>query len=159
MMQDAHESPELDLTSLLDLSQLPDDPSVLKQLLAQLLLLVRKETKRREQVERAIDALLRNLQRHKTLPDCPGQGRLFDEEASDAELAQATSREVLDAALAGALSADEPVPSPRTSRPHGRRRPDQNLETIDVVHDIADDIKALFAEGELQPLPDVITYQ
>jgi len=59
MMQDAHESPELDLSSLLDLSQLPDDPLVLKQLLAQLLLLVRKETKRREEVERAIDALLR----------------------------------------------------------------------------------------------------
>ena len=65
-MQDAHGSPEPDLTSLLDLSQLPDDPSVLKQLLAQLLLLVRKETKRREEVERAIDALLRSLHRHKT---------------------------------------------------------------------------------------------
>jgi len=159
MMQDAHESPELDLSSLLDLSQLPDDPLVLKQLLAQLLLLVRKETKRREEVERAIDALLRNLQRSKTLPDCPGQGRLFAEEASDEELAQATSREELDAALAGALSGDESEPPPRTARPHGRRRPARDLETIDVVHDIADDIKALFAEGELQPLPDVITYQ
>jgi len=158
-MQDAHDSPEPDLTSLLDLSQLPDDPSVLKQLLAQLLLLVRKETKRREEVERAIDALLQSLHRHKTLPDCPGQGRLFDEETSDAELAQATSREELDAALAGALNAEEQASSPRKARPHGRRRPDQNLETIDVVHDIADDIKALFAEGELLPLPDVITYQ
>ena len=27
------------------------------------------------------------------------------------------------------------------------------------MHDIADEIKSLFAEGELQPLPDVITYQ
>ena len=27
------------------------------------------------------------------------------------------------------------------------------------MHDIADEIKALFAEGELLPLPDVITYQ
>ena len=158
-MQDAHESPELDLSSLLNLSTLPDDPLVLKQLLAQLILLLRKETKRREEVERAIDALLRNLRRGTTLPDCPGQGRLFDEEASDGEGAQATSREELDAALAGALSGGKPEPSPRTARPHGRRRPDQDLETIDVVHDIADNIKALFGEGELQPLPDVITYQ
>ena len=47
------------------------------------------------------------------------------------------------------------------SRPHTPKkpRPAQDLETIDVVHDIADEIKALFAEGELQPLPDVITYQ
>lgn len=159
MMQDAHDSPELDLTSLLDLSQLPDDPSVLKQLLAQLILLVRKESKRREEVEQAIDALLRSLQRKKTLPDCPGQGRLFAEEASDEEVAQATSREELDAMLAGLLSSSEPEPPRRTARPHGRRRPAQDLETIDVVHDLADDIKALFAEGELQPLPDVITYQ
>jgi len=159
MTQDAHHAPELDLASLLDLSQLPDDPSVLKQLLAQLILLVRKETKRREEVERAIDALLRNLQRSKTVPDCPGQGRLFAEEPSDEERAQATSREELDAALAGALSGGASEPSPRTARPHGRRRPAQDLETIDVVHDIADDIKTLFAEGELQPLPDVITYQ
>ncbi len=159
MTQDAHDSPELDLASLLDLSKLPDDPSVLKQLLAQLILLVRKETKRREEVEQAIDALLRSLQRGKTLPDCPGQGRLFDDKASDGAPAQATSREELDAALAGVLSGGESKPAPRTARPHGRRRPNRDLETVDVVHDIADDIKGLFAEGELQPLPDVITYQ
>ena len=102
MTQDAHQPPEMDLTSLLDLSTLPDDPLVLKQLLAQLILLVRKETKRREEVERAIDALLKSLQRGKTLPDCPGQGRLFDE-ASDEGLTQATAGDELDAVLAGLL--------------------------------------------------------
>ena len=137
---------------------MPDDPLVLKQLLAQLILLVRKETKRREEVERAIDALLKSLQRGKTLPDCPGQGRLFDE-ASDEGLTQATAGDELDAVLAGLLPGGAPEPAPRKARPHGRRRPAKDLETIDVVHDIADEIKALFAEGELQPLPDVITYQ
>ena len=158
MTQDAHESPELDLSSLLDLSKLPDDPSVLKQLLAQLILLVRKETQRREEVERAIDTLLRQLQRNKTLPDCPGQGRLF-EEASAEEPTPATSPDELDAALAGLLPGVEPEPARRRARPHGRRRPAKDLETIDVVHDIAEEVKALFAEGQLQPLPDVITYQ
>ena len=160
MMQDAHESPELDLSSLLDLSQLPDDPLVLKQLLAQAAFSwVRKETKRREEVERAIDALLRNLQCSKTLPDCPGQGRLFTEEASDGEVAQATRAKNWTRPWSLRVSGGESEPPPRTARPHGRRRPARDLETIDVVHDIADDIKALFAEGELQPLPDVITYQ
>ncbi len=158
MTQDAHESPELDLSSLLEVSKLPDDPSVLKQLLAQLILLVRKETKRREEVERAIDTLLKNLQRGKTLPECPGQGRLFDE-ASVAGPAEVTSLEELDAARIGTLLADEPEPPRRKARPHGRRRPAKELETIDVVHDLADEIKTRFTEGELQPLPDVITYQ
>jgi hypothetical protein len=158
MTQDALRSPELDLASLLDLSKLPDDPSLLKQLLAQLILLVRKETKRREEVERAIDALLKSLQRTRSLPDSPGQGRLF-EEASAGEPAQAATPNELDAALAGVLLGGEPEPARRKARPHGRRRADRNLETIDVVHDIPDEIKALFAEGQLQPLPDVVTYQ
>jgi hypothetical protein len=39
MTQDAHQPLESDLTSLLDLSTLPDDPRVLKQLLTQVILL------------------------------------------------------------------------------------------------------------------------
>ena len=102
--------------------------------------------------------LAQELAARQTLPDCPGQGRLFDE-TSDEGLTQATAGDELEAVLAGLLPGGAPEPAPRKARPHGRRRPAKDLETIDVVHDIADEIKALFAEGELQPLPDVITYQ
>lgn len=163
MTQEAHASPELDLSSLLDLGTLPDDPSLLKQLLEQLILLVRKETKRREEVEQAIDALLKSLRRSKSLGDCPGQGHLFPQEEEPAE---GTTSVDSSSDLNETLTADPPADPPKSpkspkspKRPHGRRRPSAEMETVDVVHDIPDAIKALFAEGDLVPLPDVVTHQ
>jgi hypothetical protein len=156
MTQDAHESSELDLSSLLDLSTLPDDPLLLKQLLAQLLLLVRKETKRREEVERAIDALLKSLRRSKSLPDCPGQGWLFEDQAICEQVTGLNLPADLEATPPEAPSQEPPKSK---GRPHGRRGPSADMETVEVVHDIPEELKALFAEGELRPLPDLVTYQ
>lgn len=155
MTQDAHESSDMDLSSLLNLSKLPDDPVMLKELLAQLIVMLRKETKRREEVERAIDQLIKNLRRSRSSQDSPGQQYLFDIESvySDPQPAE-TPLET----TPGLDSPEEAKPN-RKGHPHGRRRPPDNLETIEVVHDIPQEFKATFAEGELRPLADVITYQ
>lgn len=150
MTQDATTTQEVDLYSALDPSDLPDDPVVLKQLLLQLLATLRKETKRRAEVERSMDVLLKQLRRIKSPPACAGQGLLFDVQA------------LADEAAANEPPAPPPsVPEPprRKCRPHGRRRNPAELEQIDVVHDLSDDVKQLFAAGQLIPLPDVITFQ
>ena len=140
MTQDAHQPPEMDLTSLLDLSTLPDDPRVLKQLSAQSICWCAEETKLAKKSSARSTPCSRACSAAKSLPDCPGQGRLFDE-TSDEGLTQATAGDELEAALAGLLPGGAPEPAPRDARSHGRRRPAKDLETIDVVHDIADEIK------------------
>lgn len=151
MTQDATTTQEVDLYSALEPGDLPDDPAVLKQLLLQLLSLLRKETKRREEVERNMDALLKKLRSFKSPAPCAGQKLLFDPHA-----------------LAGEDQAAEQGPPPpppaensqrRKCRPHGRRRPPANLEQVDMVHDLSDEVKKLFGADELLPLPDVITFQ
>src|SRR6186997_1628002 len=78
MTQEAQRPQEGDLYSPLDPSALPDDPALLKQLLLQLIALLRKETKRREDVERNMDLLLRKLTAGKSVASSPGQLNLFD---------------------------------------------------------------------------------
>ncbi|MBM3564476.1 MAG: hypothetical protein FJX48_15415, partial [Alphaproteobacteria bacterium] len=68
MSRDAVLPQDVDLYSPLDPDALPDDPAVLKQILLQLVAMLRKETKRREEVERDMHLLLRKLTAPRSLP-------------------------------------------------------------------------------------------
>src|SRR5262245_11794277 len=68
----------IDLYSPIDVDTLPDDPMVLKQLLLELLKLLKTETKRREQVERNMDLLIRRLNTPRGYSPAEGQQVLFD---------------------------------------------------------------------------------
>lgn len=150
MNQDVTPPQEVDLYSPLDPDALPDDPVVLKQMLAQLVSMLRSETKRREQVERNLDQLLRKLTAPKSTSPAPGQKVLFDV----GELfAPVVSPEDMKAT---APPADTPQ---RKHTPHGRRKPPANLEQVDVVHDLPDELKQQLGTENLIPLPDVITFQ
>jgi transposase len=149
MTQEAITSQEVDLYSPLDSAALPDDPAVLKQLLMQLVSMLRKETKRREEVERNMDLLLRKLTASRSTIPSPGQKPLFD-------TSELFEQPVAPAAAPAATSESKPR---RKSRPHGRRKPPSHLEQTDVVHDLPAEVKQEIGESNLVPLPDVVTYQ
>lgn len=95
----------------LDTSALPDDPSVLKQMIAELIRELRRSRRNETELQQRLDALLRHRQRLE--PTNPNQPLLFPEEA-----------------------VPEPPPPPtdeaKTSRrgqckPHGRRKPSREL--------------------------------
>ncbi len=150
MPQDLTTPQEVDLYSPLDPSALPDDPVVLKQMLVQLVSMLRRETRRREEVERNLDLLLRKLTSSKSVASAPGQKVLFD------------TSPLFDHAAAPSTS--EPATPPNTASqrkhtPHGRRKPPANMEQVDVVHDLPDELKQQLGAENLIPLPDVITFQ
>jgi hypothetical protein len=126
MTQEAPNTQEVDLYSPLDPSALPDDPVLLKQLLVQLLSLLRKETKRREDVERNMDLLLRKLTTTRSEPPSAGQLQLFETIA--AEISAAVKND----AAGTADTAAEPKKKcrPRLSQPCDQEKtPDQRYYT------------------------------
>jgi transposase len=96
-------------------SALPDDPAVLKQMIAELLRALRSERREREALERRLDALLRRYYAPKAAD--PNQPLLFP--------------------LPGDEVPEPPPPTPpgdeppkqrgKTNQPHGRRRPAREL--------------------------------
>jgi transposase len=150
MTQEAHAAQEVDLYSPLDPSALPDDPVVLKNLLVQLLALLRQETKRREQVERNMDLLLRKLSSSKSQPVSPDQLNLFD---------TTLEQDAPPASAEPASPAAAPPEPKRKARPHGRRKPPAHLEELEIVHDLPAELKHELGEANLVPLPDVVSYQ
>jgi transposase len=60
-----------------DTTLLPDDPTVLKQMIAELLRELRRERPDREVVQQRLDALLRRLYGPRPTPDNPQQPSLF----------------------------------------------------------------------------------
>jgi len=149
MTQEAVDTPqEVDLYSPLDPSALPDDPVLLKRMLVQLLSLLRKETKRREDVERNMDLLLRKLTSARFEPPSAGQLQLFQTIA--AEISPPVKN---DLATQGAT---EPEPK-RKCRPHGRRKPPAHREEVEVVHDLPADLKRELGEANLVALHDVVS--
>jgi transposase len=148
MSQDVPLPQEVDLYSPLDPAALPDDPAVLKQILVQLVTMLRKETKRREEVERNLDVLLRKLTAPKSLPACAGQKTLFDVHA-----------QLDDSSPVNVPEIRPPEKAAPRRHAHGRRKPAAHLEQIDVVHDLSDDLKQQLGLENLVPLPDVETFQ
>jgi hypothetical protein len=141
----------IDFYSPIDVDALPDDPMVLKQLLLELLKLLKTETKRREQVERNMDLLIRRLSQSRGHTPAEGQQVLF-EINGDAEPTPAGPLQ--------AKNANDSSTKTRKHTPHGRRRPPKDAEEREVIHDLTPDAKQqLGGENNLLPLPDVITYQ
>jgi transposase len=101
--------------SVLDTTALPDDPAVLKQMIAELLRALRRERQDHQALQQRLDALLRRLYGPRPSPGHPDQGLLFAD--SDTPLSPPP-----------AAPAEESQPSPRRrSKPHGRRQPARQL--------------------------------
>jgi transposase len=102
-----------------DTSALPDDPAVLKQMIAELLRALRNERRDRESLQQRLDALLRRLHGPRPQPVNPDQPSLFPQ--PEAESAPAPP--------AAADKADEAKPHRRgkTNQRYGRRRPSLQL--------------------------------
>jgi transposase len=100
------------LPSAMDTAALPDDPAVLKQMIAELLVALRSERRDREGLQARLDALLRRLQPSRAEPVNPLQPLLFP--AAEEVPTPPAPADLADAAR---------VPQRgRTNRKHGRRR-------------------------------------
>lgn len=150
-MQEAQPSSNFTI-SLVDPSTLPDDPAILKELLATLLQMLSKEITRREEVERNIDALLKKLSRSRGVQCDPNQRMLFDTEITNDDTS-------VPAVSDNGVPDDEPTAGKNKGKPHGRRSGMGDVPIVEVIHDLPETLKAQFAAGTLIGLPDVVTYQ
>ena len=115
--------PALPPTSI-DTAALPDDPAVLKQMIAELIRALRASRRDHDAVQARLDALLRHLHRVRPEPIDPQQPLLF------------------------APLEEPPPPSPpveeekpgarKKSRPHGRRRPPKELRHEPHRHELTE---------------------
>jgi transposase len=128
-----------DATSILpplavDPALLPDDPAVLKELIAQLMEVIAKHAGRVEHLEHQMTLLLRRLYGIKSEKIDPRQGTLFTEPADDSQSADETLP---------APDTDEPLGEQGATRParpggHGRRPLPDSLTRIEQIHDLTD---------------------
>ena len=109
-------------STVFDPAKLPDDTSVLKQLIAELIRALRDERHNREEVQQRLDVLLRRGRPGE--PVDPNQPLLFPE-------------------LAQAEPAAPPPPAAETeasrrgkSKPHGRRRPARQLRRVERRYEL-----------------------
>jgi transposase len=100
-------------SSVFDPAKLPDDTSVLKQLIAELFRALRDERRNREEVQQRLDALLRRGRPGE--PTDPNQPLLFPELAQPEPAAPAPPAVEIESSRRG------------KSKPHGRRRPARQL--------------------------------
>jgi transposase len=102
---------------------LPDDPAVLKQMIAELLRELRRERRDRESVQQRLDALLRRLYGPRPSPDNPQQQSLFPTPLDgDSPLSPEPPP-----APPVPPSDDPPASRRGKSKPHGRRSPPSHL--------------------------------
>ncbi len=107
--------PSTPVPPAIDPAALPDDPAVLKQMIAELLRALRSERRDREAVQQRLDALLRRLYGPRPSPSNPQQPLLF-----------AQGEEVPEPPAPSA-SPEPTRQRGQTNRPHGRRRPPRAL--------------------------------
>jgi transposase len=105
-------------SATLDLAALPDDPAVLKQMIADLIRELRQQRRDREDVQRRLDALLQRLYGPRPTPLNPEQPSLFPDAEAPAPFAPTP-----------------PVDDKQTSqigkcKPHGRGRPARELRRV-----------------------------
>jgi transposase len=125
-----------DALPLPDPALLPDDPAVLKQLVAQLLEELQKERGARDRLEHHLHLLLKRIYGSTSEKFDPRQGVLFDAQAGGEE--------------ATAAAAPPPAPEARPASGsaaknrdrHGRGRIPDEIEREEVVHDLSDAEKA-----------------
>jgi transposase len=105
---------------MLDTSGLPDDPAVLKQMIAELLRALRTERRDRKAVEERLDALLRRLYGPRSGPINPDQLLLFPADDANAPPTESPA--------APPTNEDDDKPSRRgKNQAHGRRKPPEHL--------------------------------
>jgi transposase len=105
---------------LIDSAALPNDPVVLKQMIAELLRELRRERRDREAVEQRLDALVRRLYGPRPGPENPNQPTLFSEDSADSAAVPAPPAPL-------PPEEDEEPRRRRKCRPHGRRQPSRQL--------------------------------
>src|SRR6516165_6961638 len=109
-------SPPPPATPALDPSALPDDPAVLKQMIAELLRALRESRRDQEALQQRLDALLRRLYGPRPGPVDPQQPLLF-----------APLEEEVPVPPPAPASDDKPSRRGKTNKPHGRRPPSRAL--------------------------------
>jgi transposase len=107
---------------------LPDDPTVLKQMIAELLRELRRERRDRHDVEQRLDALLQRLYGRRPDTNHPDQGSLFADD-DDASPPSAPP-------LPPAPPEDPPAKRRGHCKPHGRGRPPRHLRHEVRRHDL-----------------------
>ena len=135
-----------------DLTQLPDDPAALKQIIADLCQVVQARDARIQQLEHQMDLLVKRFLHPASEKIDPRQLALFTEALSDESPAAP-----LDLPLVPLNETSEKPP--RKRRPHGRRRPPETLERQIRIHDLSDAEKAALGGAEkLQCIGEDVTY-
>ena len=136
---------------------LPDDPAVLKELIARLVAEIQKHANRVEKLEHQLTLLLRKLYGVKSEKFDPRQGTLFDEPPAEGDASEVAAQTPVEA---GQDSAAEPVadnealaetgePSrPRRKGAHGRGRLPDTLERVEQLHDLTDAEKEALGGAE-----------
>ena len=100
----------------LNTAMLPDDPAVLKQMIAELLRELRRERRDRAEVQQRLDALLRRLYGPRPSPDNPQQPLLFDNPATAPDPSGSPEPP------AAPPPSEESTPRRgKSNKPHGRR--------------------------------------
>jgi transposase len=133
-----------DANLLPDPAALPDDPTLLRQLVLQLLEILRDERRRTAALEHRLDLLLRRIYGRSSEKVDPRQGTLFDPAAAPEEPAPETPAEAPPAA-------DDLVASTGKKpkrKGHGRRRLPETIEKREVLHDLTDAEKAAMGGEE-----------
>ncbi len=133
-----------------DLASLPDDPGLLKPLVAQLMEELRKRDGRIEQLEHRLELLLRRLYGRQSERLDPRQQTLFENQAEDPEPPAPPSPP----------PASGPAASTASRPGHGRRRLPDTLRRVEVVHDLSPAEKeALGGEASLVLIGREVTEQ
>jgi transposase len=118
-------------TPPINTATLPDDPAVLKQMIAELLRELRRERRDREGLQQRLDALLRRLYGPRPTPDNPDQPLLFDNPAADPAADTPVSPPP--------PPADEPASRRgKGNKPHGRRQPPSHLRRVPQRYELTE---------------------
>lgn len=126
MSEDARPTPADPLSQ--PAAALPEDPAILRQMIAELLALLRDSRRQNEQLQHRVDLLLRRLYGPRTERFDPAQGLLIPD-AFDAMPQPPTD----------ATPVAEPnAPSAKTGRPHGRRALPKDLRRVVTIHELTE---------------------
>jgi transposase len=115
-----------------DFNLLPDDPQLLKQLIADLMVELSKKDGRIEQLQHRMDLLLRRLYGASSEKFDPRQASLFETTPPEPAATETVAEPVVDS-----LAAEPDTSRAGSSRPgHGRRKLPDTLKTVEVIHDL-----------------------
>jgi transposase len=148
----------------IDPAALPNDPAVLKTLVAQLVASLGERDARIAKLERHMDLLVRRLYGRTSEKLDPRQLSLFEGALFEGALFEGTPEESPAAEALMAAAAESALPEASSVTPsrrgHGRRPKPDTLRRVDRVYDLTDAEKqSLAGDGELVPLGEEVTEQ